>query len=221
MIPDAASAAPSLVARARPHASELGVNPLGWFFIGVQAVALAADVLVFSATGLSINWATAAIAALQTLVLLGIWLNFYFAPGKPREWFLAEVVFVIFLMVLLTNLMSPMQYGAIALQFPFIDSWLASADAALGVHVPTLVGWTTEHPIVAQFLALTYFSLLPQLFFAVIALAVLRERELLWELAFHFHLCLVVTVGALVVWPAICAPAYYHFRPTIDITREI
>ena len=205
----------------RPRLSRLGLNRLGRFFIGLQVAAVLANVLLYSAAGLSIDWRTAGINAVQTSVLLGVWLNFLITPGKPREWFVAEVVFIIFTMVLLTNLMSPLQYGAIALGFPYVDRWLAAADAALGVHVATLAMWTEAHPIVARIMTLAYSSLLPQWFVAVLSLAVLRERERLWELAFHFHVCLVITVATLIVAPAVCPPAYYHFQPTIDMTHVI
>ncbi len=205
----------------RPRACDLGLNTLGQFFIGLQIAAVVANVLLYSATGLSIEWRTAGINALQTSVLLAVWLNFLVTPGKPNEWFVAEVVFLAFAMVLLTNLMSPLQYGVIAMGFPYVDWWLAAADAALGVHVPTLAMWTQAHPVFAYLMNLSYFSLLPQWFVAVLALAVLREREHLWEFAFHFHFCLAVTVAMLLVAPAVGPQGYYHFHPAIDMERMI
>ena len=55
----------------------------------------------------------------------------------------------------------------------------------------------------------------------VLALAVLRERERLWEFAFHFHLCLIPTIAALAIWPSVCPPAFYGFSPTIDMTQVL
>jgi hypothetical protein len=205
----------------RQRAALMGVNRLGRAFMGAQVIALFTSILMFAASGLSLDWGTAVVGLLQTGILLVVWLNFLFVPGRTHERFVAEVVFVTLLLVLLTNVMSPMQYGAIALGFPYVDSWLAAGDAAIGVHVPALVAWTMSHPHFSQVLTVAYFSLLPQFFFTVIVLAVLRERVRLWEFAFHFHVCLIVTVAALVVWPAMCAPVFYHFDPTIDIARPI
>jgi membrane-associated phospholipid phosphatase len=91
----------------------------------------------------------------------------------------------------------------------------------MGVHVPTLTAWTWAHPVLSRLITLTYFSFAPQLLLTVLALAALRERERLWEFAFHFHVCLIVTIAALALWPAVCAPAYYGYRPTIDMTHLI
>ena len=66
-----------------------------------------------------------------------------------------------------------------------------------------------------------YFTFAPQMLLAVLALAVLRERDRLWEFAFHFHVCLIVTIAALAIWPSVCPPVFYGFQPTIDMTRVI
>jgi membrane-associated phospholipid phosphatase len=55
----------------------------------------------------------------------------------------------------------------------------------------------------------------------VLALAVLRDRDRLWEFAFHFHVCLIVTIAAVAIWPSACAAVFYGFEPTIDTTRAI
>jgi membrane-associated phospholipid phosphatase len=104
---------------------------------------------------------------------------------------------------------------------PYADPWLAAADARMGVHVPTLAAWTRAHPATSQLATIVYATFLPQLVLTVFALAALRERERLWEFAFHFHVCLVVTIAALAVYPAVCPSAYYGFASTIDMTRAI
>ena len=157
------------------------------------------------------------VALLSALVV--VWLNFYFLPGARWEWFVAEVLFVTFAMVLLTNVLVPMQYGALALRAPWADPWLARADAWLGVSVPAMTAWTWAHPLTALAAKVVYFTFAPQMLLTVLALAVLRERERLWEFAFHFHVCLIVTIAALAIWPSVCAPVFYGFKPTIDMTR--
>ena len=91
------------------------------------------DIVLFRASGLSVQWSTVNAGELGLVALLVVWLNFYFVPGHPRESFAAEVVFVVGLMVLVTVLGSPMQYGAVAIGAPYADPWLAAADAAIGV----------------------------------------------------------------------------------------
>jgi hypothetical protein len=205
----------------RPRFADIGLNPLGRRLVLFNAVVLAADILLFSARGLTLEWSTARLGPLMLGSLLVVWLNYYFLPGGSEERFVAEVPFVVFLLILLTNLASPMQYGAVAVGAPYADSWLAAADTRMGVNVAALAAWTRAHPTTSTMATLSYFSLLPQFCVAVLALAVLRDRERLWEFAFHFHACLIVTIAALAIWPAVCPPAYYGFTPTIDMTRLI
>ena len=209
------------ISRSRSSLARLGLNPLGQRLVAFNVVVLVVDVLFFPARGLTIEWSTVWFSAVLLSAIVIVWLNFYFVPGAPKEWFTAEVMFVAFLMVLLTNVVAPLQYGAVAMGSRYADPWLASADATMGVHVPTLVAWTRAHPATSLLATLTYFTFLPQLVLTVMALAALRERDRLWEFAFHFHVCLIVTIAALAVWPAVCAPAYYGFAPTIDMTRTI
>ena len=117
----------------------------------------------FSGRGLTIDWSTVWLSAVLLTAIFIVWLNYYFVPGSPKEWFIAEFLFVTFLMVLLTNVLVPMQYGALAMGAPFADPWLAAADAAMGVHVPTLAAWTRAHPVTSQLATLTYFTFAPQL----------------------------------------------------------
>ena len=202
--------------RPRATAAELGINRLGLLLIGLNALVLTADIALFRSTGLSIRWSTALVGAAPLTLLFVVWLNFYFAPGRSGERFAAEVVFVVGLLVLLSNLVTPMQYGAIALGSPFADPWLAAADAALGVHVPSLAAWTFAHPVIKWVLAQSYFSLIPQCFLVVLVAAAYRDRACIWEFAFHMHVCLIVAVAALIIWPAACVPTYYHFQSTLD-----
>jgi membrane-associated phospholipid phosphatase len=206
-----------------PGLAGLGLNPLGRALAGCNVIALAVGVLFFffSGRGVTIDWSTTWIAALLLAALFVGWLNFYFVPGPPKEWLVAELVLVTFLMLLLTNVLVPMQYGALAMGRPYADPWLAAADARLGVHVPTLVAWTGAHPLISRLAAFTYFTFAPQMLLTVLALAALRQRERLWEFAFHFHFCLTLTIAALAVWPSVCPPPYYGFTPTIDFTRAI
>lgn len=206
----------------RPGLSDLGLNPLGRSLAACNAIVLAVGtILFFAGPGLTIDWSTTWLAALMLAALFVGWLNFYLVPGPPREWFVAESLLLTFLMLLLTNVLVPMQYGALALGMPYADSWLAASDARLGVHVPTLAAWTRAHPLISSIVTFTYVTFGPQLLLTVLLLVVLRERERLWEFAFHFHFCLTLTIAALALWPSICPVPYYGFTPTIDYSRAL
>jgi membrane-associated phospholipid phosphatase len=207
--------------RQQTTAADLGLNRLGRLFIALNAAVFIVDVLLFSVSHLTITWSALVLNIGLFGAFLVVWLNFYFVPGRPHERFAAEVILVVGLVILLTNFGSVMQYGAVALGFPFIDPWLAAADRGLGVYVPALASWTSQHQILKQLLVLAYVSFMPQFFFAVAVIAAYRDRERLWELAFHLFVCLIATVAALILFPAVCPPEYYHFQSSIDMTHLI
>jgi PAP2 superfamily len=207
------------ITRPRPKLSDIGLHRLGVGLLALNAAVLLTDAALFAVTGLSLKWSM--IGAMGLVITFGVWLNFYLVPGRANEWWVAEVVFVIGLLILLTNVGSPLQYAAVALGFPYTDPWLAAADSAIGIHVPALAAWTFAHPLINWLLKVSYFSLLPQFFLAIVVIAAYRDRERLWEFAFHFHVCVIVTVAALIVCPAVCPPAYYGFQPTIDMSHLI
>jgi len=113
-------------AGARPALADIGLNPLGRWLAAANGAVLAADVLLFSIRGLTLDWSTTWLGAVLLAALLVVWLNFYFVPGARGELFAAEALFIVLLIVFLTNVASPMQYGAIALGAPYADPWLAA-----------------------------------------------------------------------------------------------
>jgi hypothetical protein len=210
--------------RLRPRVTwaDIGLNPLAWRLLAIHATFLAISIGLFLRLGLSISWSPTATAGYICLALmLGLWLHFYFVPGTSRDRRAAEVVFVALLLVVFTGIASPAQYAAVALGFPYADRSLASADAWLGIHVPSLAAWTRAHSVFSRLMTVSYFSLMPQIILALLGLGALRARERLWEFAFHFHACLAIALAALVIWPAVCPPAHYGFVPTIGMTHVI
>ncbi len=207
-------------ARARARLADIGLSRLGCLLVALDIGVLVVDVVLFAASGLSLRWSTAAVGAGLIATIFAVWFNFYLMPSA-KDRFAAQVVFLVGVLLSLTNVGSAMQYGAVALGAPYADGWLAAADARLGVHVPTLAAWTAAHPIVRALCTLAYGSLTPQFFATIIILAAYKDRDRLWEFAFHFHVCLILTLAALIIWPAVCPPAHYGFTPTIDMTRLI
>jgi PAP2 superfamily len=172
--------------------------------------------------GLSFAWATLVPHAMMLALLFGIWGHHQIVPDGQQGVAVTDVLLAMFLLLLLTNIASPAQYAAVALKRPLVDHWLAAADAALGIHVPSLTSWTRAHPSVGFLLKICYFSLLPQFVLAPIAVGlVLRDRQRLWEYVFHFHFCLIVTLAFLAVFPAACAFTYYGFESTLSQARFI
>lgn len=217
---EAASTNPAEGGQLRPRLSQCGFNRLGLLLVALNGGVFLADLVLYHSR-LSIDWSTTLASAGGMLIFVAVWLRLYIVPGGREKQLGAELVFLVGLMVLLTNLAAVMQYGAIAFGASYVDPRLAAADAALGIHVPSLAAWTTAHRTVDVLLTASYGSLLVQFLLVIGLLAAYRNRANLWELAFHVHVCLIVTVACLLIFPAICPPAYYGFRPTIKMTRLI
>jgi hypothetical protein len=194
--------------------------PLAAPLLATQLLLIAVTVPWYSSYGLHIAWSTAWPLAAAYAVLLASWSYFRRYASHPTKHAVPDVILATLLLLLLTNIVSPAQYLAVALKRPLVDGWLAMADASLGVNVATLAGWTAGHPIVSLLLTACYASLLPQ-FMAPLLLVGLRfrDRERLWEYIFHFHFCLIATLAALAIFPAECAFIHYGFESTIDQTR--
>jgi hypothetical protein len=187
-----------------------------------QVVLLALTAPAYRHLGLSFAWETLVPSVVILALLLGIWAHHQLVPDARQGSVVNDLMIAVFLLLLLSNISSPAQYAAVAIKGPLVDHWLAAADAALGVHVPSLVAWTRAHPTVDALLKVCYFSLLPQFVLAPVAVGlVLSDRKRLWEYVFHFHFCAIVTLACLAVFPAACAFTYYGFESTLNQSRFI
>jgi hypothetical protein len=204
-------------------AAALGLNGLAVRLLWMQAAALVATIFLFAYSHLTVQWTSLGATLFGDGLVVAIWVYLYFdAPGRPRTWILAETMAVLVLIITLSQILCSMQYPAAALGRPLIDPILASADAILGINVESLAQWTRAHPTVSDALSQAYFTLLWQFALVIPALGILlRDRDALWEYAFHYHFCLLVALAAFILWPAACAFQYYGFESTIDQTRFI
>jgi hypothetical protein len=171
---------------------------------------------------LHIDWPTVALLPPAYLALVAAWIYSRRYAGHPRKFIFADVLLATLLLLLLTNIVSPAQYLAVALHRPLIDASLVRADAWLGIDVASLAAWTRAHGTVSFVLSVCYASLLPQFLMPMVVLGLRhRDREGLWEYVFHFHFCLLITLAALALFPAICPYTQMGFTPTIDQARVI
>lgn len=197
--------------------------PLAKGLMILQAVYLAVTLPLYPVFGLGIG-APGSLAMVAPLLagFAALWLFYRYVRQGRDAWLLSEVICVIFLMMLFTNIASPSQYLAVAMKRPLIDPWLAAADGVLGIHVPSVTAWTAERPLLAMLLKLSYHTLKLQFIGGVIVLGVVyKDLERLWEYAFHFHFCLLVTALSLALFPAECVFSYYGFESLLDQTRFI
>lgn len=214
--------ADTMTGRSAVDPAQLGLNPLARRLLLWHAIAVVVSGVLYLALGLTIDGKTLIPFAIADATILIVWIQLYRRPGKPREWIVAETVFAFLLMLVLSHILAPAQYAAVALNRPLIDPFLARADAALGVHVPDLAEWVRAHPAANGVLTWAYYTLIWQFALVVPVLGlVVKDRLSLWEYLFHFHTCAIITVVALAIFPAQCAFQYYGFESTLDQTRFI
>jgi hypothetical protein len=128
----------------------------------------------------------------------------------------AEAVAAIVLFLSLIQITAPMQYGAIALGRPFVDSWLNWADGWLGVDVARLTAWTAQYPWLVSLLNQAYNTLGPQLLVPLVVLPIAGERSALWEYLWHLHISLVGALACLALWPTVYVFTYRGFDPLVS-----
>jgi membrane-associated phospholipid phosphatase len=93
-------------------------------------------------------------------------------------------------------------------RFPFIDRWLAAADAALGLTTADVVSLVVAVPSAAELLYCIYFLSVALLFLTAFGLAVLGRAERLWEFCATYAFCLAVATICSLVLPAAGAFEY-------------
>ena len=205
----------------RPAMAKLGGHVLARGILTFHLAILMLAVLGFWITGLSYKASLFHIAVLT--VVLVAWLIHVIQPGrKPADWATADALMALLLLLLFTNVASPLQYVAVALRQPLVDPFLANVDQMLGVHVPSIVEWTRARPVFTDVLVFCYFTLLPQFFLPVLVVGLwYRDRQTLWEYVFHFHFCAIITIACLAIWPAACAFTFYGFESLLNQARFI
>lgn len=173
------------------------------------------------AAGLTVEWAGALPVAAVVACLAGTWAYFTVSRPSALERRIADGCLAVAVLLVLTMTVPPSQYAALALNRPLVDPWLSSADAALGVSVKASAAWLHDHPAINRVLTQAYFSLLFQLALIAPLLAAMGRRDRLHEYLFHFHVCTLITVACLALWPAAGVFQYEQFTATLPEGRFI
>jgi hypothetical protein len=206
----------------RPTLTDLGLHRLSALLLGLNVAVFLATLPFYGAFGLTIDWRSfLPSAAAIAFAALG-WMAHRATPGRPTEWPIAESFVAFAVIALLFSAVTPAQYLVVALNRPLADPWLARVDAFFGISVPDAVAWTRGHPRLVAILVVSYYSLALQFIAAIVIPGFFfRDRDALWEYAFNFHVCLILTLIGLALFPAMCAFSYYGFESLIDQERFI
>ena len=125
--------------------------------------------------------------------------------------FLCMVGFNLFLAIL--------TYAGTPLNAPSADGWLMRADAALGIHLPSVVEWTRAHAEIRWLLDKAYASVLPSTLIAIIVLGFDRDVRRLREFVLHFMIAGLVTTLVYFMCPAEGPFAAYGYELRTDQAR--
>ena len=207
---------------ARPPLGALGLHRLAFFLAMLQLTLLAANIVGFSLLPVSSDWSGLRSTAPIFLLLVIAWVAHVWMPGSRREWHRADTLLALMMLATVSYCLGPLQYVAVSLQRPLIDTTLAAADTAMGIHVPAIVDWASRHDILSRCLSLAYYSYLPQLGIPLLIAGMwYRDRSAVWEFLFNFHVCATITVFCLAVWPADSAFTFYGFESLLNQARFI
>lgn len=200
----------------------LGVPPVACALFWLHPVLAASVVAAKWWTGVGPRWVTDVPTGLVLVAAAAVAFRIHArTAAAPDGWRWPDSLIAFVLVALLARLCMALQYGVIAFGRPLVDDALAAADAQMGVNVAALTAWTSGHAWVKVPLRWAYLSMLPQLAVPLIVLPLYRDREALWEYVFHFHVCLMLTVIGVAVWPAVGVHWRFGFTPLVDQHRVV
>lgn len=116
---------------------------------------------------------------------------------------------------------SVLMYALAAFGRPCVDPQLAACDAALGVHLPSIVAWTGAHPSIQQVLQLAYNSLLWQTPLVIVLLGFAGRREDLQGFVRQFILSTLACALVFAIAPADGPFAAYGYEPSATQARYL
>jgi hypothetical protein len=211
------------VAMTLPQAGRhLGLNSVAYLCLFAQAALLLLTAAVYWACGLSIVFDHQTVLRGSVMGIgFVIWASYLVVPGRRRGWLTAEAALAFVLINIITSIVAPGQYAALAIGRPFIDEALVRADAALGIDVSAILAWAREQPRFLGVVQWAYGTLSLQILLAAPVLRLLRDREALWEFVFHFHFCLIVTLLASALWPVAGPYQWFGYTTPLDLSRVV
>jgi hypothetical protein len=185
--------------------------------VAVDAALALTVAAIFTRHGIAVEWSGLAPRLVLDALLLGGWMVQRWLPDPRNEGRIADLFIMLMLTGSLVAIVLPAQYAALILGSPFADSWLAAADRALGVHVPSIARWTGQHPWLLSYLSFCYQSLPLQLTATPIVLVLLHKRtDRALEFVFNFHVCLLITLAGMALFPARGVFTHYGFQPLFN-----
>ncbi len=189
-------------------------NTIKWSIIGLV---VAIDIALIAAQGLSFPfvhlWRPAAFAT-----VLGAVTWYYQRRGVAN--FVMSTTALLHL-VLFTPAYTVLMYSITATGRPLIDSQLVAFDQLCGVHLPTIVSFMANHPVLNAVLGIVYNTLLLQMPLIVIVLGFSGRRRRLESFVLRFMIAALVTAAFFWWCPAEGPFSAYGYQPNPDQQRYL
>lgn len=190
---------------------------------GIRRSALRLNLLIITLTGvpaflllvrhgMMFDW-TSAGAAVGTILLLAPFAVIFDRRGVAPfvnllTGFLCMVAFNVFLTIL--------TYAGTPLNAPLADDWLMQCDAAMGVHLPSIVSWAANHPTIRLLFDVAYPSVMFSTLLALVVLGLDTELRRMQEFVLTFMLSGLLTTVVFFCLPAEGPFAAYGYAPRPD-----
>lgn len=116
-------------------------------------------------------------------------------------------------MVAFNMCLAVLTYAGTPINAPLADEWLIRIDAAMGIHLPTIVQWAASHPWMRVF-NLAYDTVLISTLMAIIVLGFDRDVRRLQDFVSHFMIAGLVTTIIYFFVPAIAPTAAFGYEAT-------
>lgn len=149
---------------------------------------------------------------------LGLIAEFY--RRKQDEQFVT-IVAVLMQLVAYTTCYTTLMYAVCALGQPLIDEQMMSFDAVCGVHLPSVVAWSHQHPAIERTLFLAYNTMLPQTALVIAVLGFGNQRRELEGFMRQFFLSSLLVLAVFAICPAAGPFTGYGYEPAADQTRYL
>jgi PAP2 superfamily len=172
---------------------------INWIVIAVMGAALALGVVL---SGFSIELS----GLLFSLGFVAVYAGFAHANARSPVRRDPQVMFVLggtAQIVMVTVVMAPLTYVAVAAGFPLQDANLLLIDRALGFDWAGYVAYVNERPLLAMWLSYGYSMIRWPLFAIPVVLAAAHRYQRLPEFTFAFGLALAATTIVSALVPAI------------------
>lgn len=159
--------------------------------------------------GMRFDW-TSAGAGLGTICLLLPFATIFSSRGVDQ---FANLLTGFLCMVAFNMCLAVLTYAGTPLNAPLADDWLIRSDAAMGIHLPSIVKWTASHSWMRVF-NLAYDTVLPSTLLAIIVLGFDKDVRRLQDFVSHFMIAGLLTTVIYFFVPAIAPTAAFGYEAT-------